>query len=79
MPRFTGPLGQTTSEGWTHFSTLVAGIGVYGAIGFGLDQLFGTRPILFMIGLLGGCAGGVYLVWIRATQNASRGSGRNER
>ena len=56
--------------------TLIAGIGVYGAAGYGLDRLFGTWPILFMIGLVGGCAAGIYLVWIRAKQNASRGSGR---
>ena len=81
MPRSThrGRFGDTTAEGWTHFSTLIAGIGVYGAIGFGLDRLFGTWPILFMIGLVGGCAGGIYLVWIRAKQNASMGSGRHER
>ena len=64
------------NEGWAHFSTLIAGIGVYGAIGYGLDRLIGTWPILFAIGMVGGCAGGVYLVWIRAKQNASKGRGR---
>ena len=63
------------NEGWGHFSTLVAGIGLYGAIGYGLDRLFGTTPILFAIGMVGGMAGGVYLVWIKAKKSASRGSG----
>ena len=64
------------NEGWAHFSTLVAGIGLYGAIGYGLDRLFGTTPILFAIGMVGGMAGGVYLVWIKAKQSASKGSGK---
>ena len=78
MPRFVNrrPGVDQANEGWAHFSTLIAGIGVYGAIGYGLDRLIGTWPILFAIGMVGGCAGGVYLVWIRAKQNASKGSGR---
>jgi F0F1-type ATP synthase assembly protein I len=54
---------------------LIAGIGIYGAIGYGLDRLFGTTPILFAIGMVGGMAGSVYLVWIKAKENASKGSG----
>lgn len=78
MPRSVNrrPVSKETNEGWAHFSTLIAGIGVYGAIGYGLDRLAGTWPILFAIGMVGGCAGGVYLVWLRAKQNASKGSGR---
>ena len=78
MPRSVNRRPGTTqaNEGWAHFSTLISGIGVYGAIGYGLDRLAGTTPILFAIGMVAGCAGGVYLVWIRAKQNASKGSGR---
>jgi ATP synthase protein I len=66
-------VARETNEGWAHFSTLIAGIGVYGAIGYGLDRLFGTSPIFFAIGLVGGMAGGVYLIWIRAKQNVLKG------
>jgi ATP synthase protein I len=66
-------VAKETNEGWAHFSTLIAGIGVYGAIGYGLDRLFGTSPIFFAIGLVGGMAGGVYLIWIRAKQNVLKG------
>jgi ATP synthase protein I len=66
-------VSRETNEGWAHFSTLVAGIGVYGAIGFGLDRLFGTSPIFLAIGMVVGMAGGVYLVWIRAKENVLKG------
>ena len=39
-------------SGWSHLSTLISGVAVYGAIGYGLDRLFGTWPILFMIGAM---------------------------
>jgi ATP synthase protein I len=76
MPRSVNrrPVAPETNEGWGHFSTLIAGIGIYGAIGYGLDRLLGTTPILFAIGMVGGMVGGVYLVWIKAKQNASKGS-----
>ena len=76
MPRSVNRrrVAPETNEGWGHFSTLIAGIGIYGAIGYGLDWLFGTTPILFAIGMVGGMAGGVYLVWIKAKANASKGS-----
>src|SRR5205823_9358114 len=55
MPRFVNrrPGVDQANEGWAHFSTLIAGIGVYGAIGYGLDRLIGTWPILFAIGMVG--------------------------
>lgn len=55
-------------EAWTVLSTLIAGIGVWGAAGYGLDALFGTRPVIFVIGVLVGHFAAVYIVYIRANQ-----------
>ncbi|MGH2740768.1 MAG: AtpZ/AtpI family protein [Actinomycetota bacterium] len=50
---------------WTVISELLAGIGVWGAIGFGLDALFDTEKVFLPIGLVLGAAGGIYLVYLR--------------
>ena len=64
-------------SGWSHLSTLISGVAVYGAIGYGFDRLFGTWPILFMIGAVGGYAAAVYLVWIKSKQAINpRGAGK---
>jgi len=53
------------SEGWAALSTLIAGIVVWGGVGYGLDRLFGTSFIV-VIGLLLGVASSIYLVYVRA-------------
>jgi ATP synthase protein I len=55
-------------EAWTVLSTLIAGIGIWGAVGYGLDALFGTRPVIFVIGVLIGHFAAVYLIYIRVNQ-----------
>jgi F0F1-type ATP synthase assembly protein I len=50
---------------WTVISELLAGIGVWGAIGFGVDRLVGTEKVFLPIGLVLGAAGGIYLVYLR--------------
>lgn len=52
-------------EAWSVLSTVMSGICVFGAIGFGLDYAFGTRPILVAAGLLAGTALGLYLVYAK--------------
>ena len=52
-------------EGWNALSTLMAGICVWGAIGFGLDHLFGTYPVLTIVGVLAGNFLGVYLIYAK--------------
>jgi F0F1-type ATP synthase assembly protein I len=54
----------SASEGWTVLSHLLTGIFVFGAVGWGLDQLFGTRWFL-LIGLLLGGAASFALIYIR--------------
>ncbi len=44
---------------------LLAGLLVWGAIGWGLDRWIGTWPVLFIIGALGGFAAGMWLVYRR--------------
>ncbi len=50
---------------WGIIGTLLAGLAVWGAIGFGLDRLLGFRALFLPIGLVLGAAGGVYLVVVR--------------
>lgn len=57
-------------DAWTALSTIIAGIVVWGAAGFGLDRLFGTRPVLMVIGVLIGNFGAIYLVYVRAMNAA---------
>jgi len=53
-------------DAWTALSTIIAGIVVWGAIGFGLDRLFGTYPVLMVIGVLVGNFAAIYLIYVRA-------------
>lgn len=57
-------------DAWTALSTIIAGIAVWGAAGFGLDRWFGTWPVLFVIGVLVGNFGAIYLVYVRAVKAA---------
>ena len=52
-------------QAWSIIGTLLAGPAVWGAIGFGLDRLFGFTALFLAIGLVVGAVGSVYLVVIR--------------
>ncbi len=56
-------------QGWTVLSELIAAIAVWGGIGYGLDRLLGTWPVLFAIGMVLGYGGGAYLVYRLAFSN----------
>lgn len=45
---------------------LLAGILVWGGVGWLVDGWLGTRPWLFVVGTLLGFGAGLYLVWHRA-------------
>ncbi len=45
--------------------TLLAGLLVWGGIGYLVDRLVGTEPVFLAIGLLLGMAGGIYLVYLK--------------
>lgn len=54
---------QGLGDAWAALSTIISGVVVWGAIGYGLDRLFATRPIFFVIGAVLGNFGGIYLVY----------------
>jgi F0F1-type ATP synthase assembly protein I len=66
---------QGMGDAWTALSTMIAGIAVWGAVGFALDKVFGIAPVLMVIGVLVGNFAGVYLIYVRAV-NAERDDGR---
>ncbi len=49
---------------WNAFGYLVAGVLVYGAIGFGLDLWWGT-DFMVAIGILVGAGLGLFMTWAR--------------
>jgi ATP synthase protein I len=50
---------------WSIIGTLLAGLAVWGAIGYGIDRLTGFHALFLPIGLVVGAVGGVYLVVVR--------------
>jgi ATP synthase protein I len=50
---------------WSIIGTLIAGLAVWGAIGFGIDRLAGFRMLFLPIGLVVGAVGGVWIVVVR--------------
>jgi F0F1-type ATP synthase assembly protein I len=47
---------------------ILAGPVVWGGVGWLADRWLGTAPWLFVIGVMGGFVGGLYLVWLRLTR-----------
>ena len=65
---------QGMGDAWTALSTMIAGIVVWGAIGFGLDKVFGIAPVLMVVGVLVGNFASVYLIYVRAV-NSEKAAG----
>ena len=51
-----------TGNAWSMVSDLLAGVVVWGAIGFGLDRWLGTGPVLMVVGGLGGHIAAIAMV-----------------
>lgn len=49
---------------WSAFGYLVAGVLLYGGIGFALDRWWGTQ-FMVAVGILFGAALGLYMTWAR--------------
>jgi F0F1-type ATP synthase assembly protein I len=65
-------------DAWTALSTIIAGIAVWGAIGFALDRAFGTAPVLMVAGVLIGNFAAIYLIYVRAVNaEKTRGGARS--
>lgn len=67
-----GELWRGAGDAWTKVAELLTATAVWGAIGFGLDRLFGTWPVLFTIGALVGHATGIYILWHRMKLESER-------
>jgi ATP synthase protein I len=61
--------------GWSITSTLLAGMLVWGAIGYLIDRLVGTVHIFTGIGFVVGAAGGIYIVYLRYGRGERDGEG----
>ena len=59
-------------DGWTMALEFVTAIGVWAAIGYGLDRLLGTWPVFFVIGAVVGNAAGIYILYRRYMEMDSR-------
>ncbi|KRF15356.1 hypothetical protein ASG90_11635 [Nocardioides sp. Soil797] len=55
---------QPQGDPWHAFGYIVAGVFVYGALGWGLDRWLGTT-YLVAIGILLGAVFGIYMTWAR--------------
>jgi F0F1-type ATP synthase assembly protein I len=62
-------------DAWSALGTLISGIGVWGLAGFGLDRLFGTWPVLFVIGAIMGNFAGIYLMYVKYLRDSGDSSG----
>ena len=51
--------------GWAIISTLIAGMLVLGGLGYLLDRVVGTRPVLTAIRIVLGAGLGIYSVYLR--------------
>jgi len=55
---------RRTADPWQAVSYLVTGVGLYGLVGWLLDEWLGTS-FLLPVGIVLGAALGVYLIYIR--------------
>jgi F0F1-type ATP synthase assembly protein I len=51
--------------GWSVTATMIAGILVWGGLGYLLDRLIGATHVFVTIGVILGAGCGVYLVYLR--------------
>jgi ATP synthase protein I len=56
-------LGEAAA--WTVLAHLISGPLLYGGLGWLVDRWLGTDPVFLVIGILGGMALALYVVWVR--------------
>jgi ATP synthase protein I len=61
--RSAGPIGEAVA--FTALAYLLSGPLLYGGLGWLLDRWLGTEPLFVLIGILGGMALSLYVVWVR--------------
>ena len=62
-PAFDASVGE--GEAWTVLAYLISGPLLYGGLGWLADRWLGTSPWLVLVGIVGGMALAVYVVWVR--------------
>lgn len=63
-PSREGPPGREADRAWRSFAYLLSGPLVYGGLGWLADRWLGTG-FLLPVGLVGGMALSLYLIWFR--------------
>ena len=63
-PSRQGPPGREADQAWRSFAYLLSGPLVYGGLGWLADRWLGTG-FLLPVGLVGGMALSLYLIWFR--------------
>lgn len=61
--RRTGAAGEAAA--WTVLAYLLTGPLLYGGLGWLADRWLGTEPIFVLVGIVGGMALALYVVWVR--------------
>jgi F0F1-type ATP synthase assembly protein I len=61
--RSAGAAGEAGA--WTVLAYLITGPLLYGGLGWLLDRWLGTEPIFVLVGVVGGMALALYVVWVR--------------
>jgi ATP synthase protein I len=51
--------------GWTITATMIAGILLWGGVGYVIDRLVGTPQLFFAFGTILGAGGSIYIVYLR--------------
>jgi F0F1-type ATP synthase assembly protein I len=65
--RPTGPAGEAAA--WTVLAYLLTGPLLYGGLGWLADRWLDTQPLFVLVGILGGMALALYVVWVRYGTN----------
>jgi F0F1-type ATP synthase assembly protein I len=51
--------------GWSVTATMIAGIALWGGVGYVIDRLIGAEHVFFAFGTILGAAGSIYIVYLR--------------
>ena len=57
--------GFGEAAAWTVLAYLISGPLLYGGLGWLVDRWLGTNPAFVLLGIVGGMALSLYLVWFR--------------
>jgi len=65
LPRKRDDAWSGIGVGWSVTATMVAGLLVWGGVGYLVDRLVGTDGVFMALGTVVGAAAGIYLVYLR--------------